>query len=137
MDRKSIAIIAVVFVVVVVGVCVAMEMDDSKNEGKEIKSDGYKLSLNLSLSDGLKCFIGDKEYFNGDTIVLYNDATVIFEASSIGTISCSGYWADPYGGSGGMTYSEEDVTKIEYDVAFTAYFGDMSGSLQATYKAGE
>lgn len=136
MDRKSIAIIAVVFVVVVAAVCVAMAMDDNKDGGKEISSGEYKLSLSLSLNDGLKCFIGDKEYFDGDTIVLYSDTSVSFVAPKLGTISCTGYWSDAYGSSGSMNFSEY-ATHMECEVSFIAYFGDMTGPLKATFHAGD
>lgn len=138
MDRKSIAIIAVVFVVAVAAICVAMEMDERKDNGKDIglDADGYKLSLSLSLNDGLKCFIGEKEYFDGDTIVLYSDTAVTFVAPQLGTISCIGSWSDPYGTSGNLSASEY-TTHMECDVSFAAYFGDMTGTLKATFHAGD
>lgn len=84
----------------------------------------------------MKCFIGEKEYFDGDTIVLYSDAVVTFVAPQLGTISCSGYRSDPYGNGGDMTESEY-ATHMGYDVSFVAYFADMTGSLKATFHAGD
>ena len=93
MDKKSMAIIAVVVVAVAAASYLAMQMDDTRDSGQD--ADGYTLSLKLSLKDGLKCFMGDREYVDGDTIVLYSDAVLKFVAPQLGTISCSASWSDP------------------------------------------
>lgn len=135
MDKKSMAIIAVVVVAVAAASYLAMQMDDTRDSGQD--ADGYTLSLKLSLKDGLKCFMGDREYVDGDTIVLYSDAVLKFVAPQLGTISCSASWSDPYGYSTGGSSGEEYATSMDLYVSWAAFFDNMTGNLNATFHAGE
>ena len=135
MDRKSIALTSIVAAIIIVAAVsfVVMSGDDEKKIG----TDAYKVTLSLSVQEGLKCYIGEKEYFDGDTIVFYDDKTLKVFAPELGTIKCVGSWSDPEGTSTSGGTAEEYGKQMEYDLMWTAYYGDMSGSLTATFVKGD
>lgn len=134
MDRKSIALTSIVAAVIIIAAVSFIVMYD--DDEKKIGTDAYKVTLSLSVQEGLKCYIGEKEYFDGDTIVFYDDKTLKVFAPELGTIKCAGSWSGPDGASGGGTM-EEYGTQTEYDLTWTAYYGDMSGSLTVTFVKGD
>lgn len=135
MDRKSIALTSIVAAVIIIAAVSFIVMYD--DDEKKIGTDAYKVTLSLSVQEGLKCYIGEKEYFDGDTIVFYDDKTMKVFAPEPGTIKCAGSWSNPDGTATGGGTMEEYGTQTEYDLTWTAFYGDMSGSLTVTFVKGD
>lgn len=135
MDRKSTAMVVAVVIAVAAASYLAMEMDDTWNVGSE--EDGYKVTLKLTIQEGLKCTVGDREYHDGDSLVFYDDTILKITSPTTGTIKCFGGWSTPDGAATSGGSAEEYGTQMEFDLTWTAFFGDMSGTLTVTFVAGD
>ena len=136
MDAKSkLIIIVAVIIAVAAAAFYAMAEEDRDEAGSE--TDGYKVSLKLSLNDGLRCYVGGTEYFDGDTIVFESDSTMKLFAPQTGTITCNGHWQNEDGTATSGGDMSEYGDSMEYDLTWTAYYGDMTGTVTATFVASE
>lgn len=132
--KSTIITIGVVALIIIAGIAIYTSAekeccDDEKNVSME-----FPTVLKLSLGDGLKCTYQGKEYLNEDSIVLWDDGYIIFTSNVVGTITVSGWWVGPDGDKSSTYEREENITTLKAEITTVAYWGKMTGELNATFE---